>query len=50
MINFRINWTLIDYGVEKRITCDFASSEDIEKQVSDLVLQAEQINSMVNKI
>jgi len=41
---------LIDYGIEKRVSCDFASSEDVEKHVSDLVIQAEQINSMANKI
>jgi hypothetical protein len=40
----------IEYGIEKKVACDFASSEDIEKHVSDLVIQGEQINSMTHKI
>lgn len=44
-------WNItIDFGVENRVSCDFASSEEIEKHVGDLVTQADQINSMANKI
>ena len=33
-----------DYGVEKRIFCEYASSEEVEEIVSKLVIESEKIN------
>jgi hypothetical protein len=41
---------ILDYGVERKVICEFATSEEVEEIVSKLVLDAEKVNSFVAKI
>jgi hypothetical protein len=38
----------IDYGVERKVICEFATTEEVEDIVSKLVLEAEKVNSFVS--
>jgi hypothetical protein len=40
----------IDYGVERKVICEFATSEEVEDIVGKLVLEAEKVNSFVAKV
>jgi (2Fe-2S) ferredoxin len=37
-----------DYGSEKKVICEFATSEEVEEIVSKLVIEGEKINKLVN--
>lgn len=36
-----------DYGVEKKIFCEYATAEEVEEIVSKLVLESEKINTSI---
>jgi len=37
-----------DYGAEKKVICEFATQDEVESIVSQMVLEAEKINSNIN--
>lgn len=39
--------TRYDYGYERKVACDYATSDEVEGIVSKLVLESEKINSMI---
>jgi hypothetical protein len=36
-----------DFGAEKKVVCEFASTEEVEEIVSNLVLEADKMNSYI---
>jgi hypothetical protein len=40
--------TNIDYGSEKKVICEFATSEEVEDIVGKLVVEGEKINKLIN--
>ena len=48
MARYGKRWYNIDYGNEKKIICEFATTEEVEDIVSKLVIEGEKINKSVN--
>jgi hypothetical protein len=45
-----LNYIKIDYGVERKVICEYATSEEVEEIVGKLVSEAEKVNSFVAKV
>jgi hypothetical protein len=40
----------LEYGVERKVICEFATPEDVEEIVKNLVLDADKVNSFIAKV
>lgn len=42
-----IHFTNIDYGVERKVSCEFATQEEVDEIVGKLVIEGEKVNSYI---